>query len=253
MRCQYCGREAQPGQVYCECGHPISLSNDGYGAPTQGFNNVPDYGNIMTPDGRDLASLQRKSGMGAGGKILVMLLVIIMIGVGGFFGYKFIKGGDPLDESTWEKVDKDSFSITIPKSFKESNNIIELSQGYDRLGFFKGDKAGVYIAKAEFTSDIKQAIQQIGVEGLKQTTIQAGNQQTINGYKVTVKERGDLLYMEYPVTRKNYIDSTDKLWIVDATLITKDRMYEIEAYCAESEKDKYMDAMLKWIDSFKAK
>ena len=71
MRCQYCGREAQPGQVYCECGHPISLSGDtgfqqqGGGFP-QGVFPQGGFQQGFTPDGRDIYSLQKKAGMGLG-------------------------------------------------------------------------------------------------------------------------------------------------------------------------------------------
>ena len=102
MRCQYCGREAQPGQVYCECGHPISLSGNtgfqqGGGFPQDGFSQG-GFQQGFTPDGRDLYSLQKKSGMGLGGKILIMILVLALLGGGGFLAYKLIKGRDPLDE-----------------------------------------------------------------------------------------------------------------------------------------------------------
>lgn len=87
MRCQYCGREAQPGQVYCECGHPVSLSQGADPrASSFGFDQPPsDYDrNWYTPDGRSLSSLEKK-GMGAGGKIVIMLIVIMALAAGAFF------------------------------------------------------------------------------------------------------------------------------------------------------------------------
>ncbi len=252
MRCQYCGREAQPGQVYCECGHPVSLSGASSDPYAQGFQQPQGFGNMYTPDGRNLASLQ-KQGMGAGGKIAIMLIVILLVAAGGFLAFKLLTGGDILDESNWKKFEKSEFSITLPKSFEENNNVVHINSNSSKLAFYKGKQAGVYISKGEFTSQQKSAIQTYGLDAIKDSFIRVGNTRKVNGYQVTIKERGDMLYMEYPLTRSGYISGDDKLWIIDATLITKDRMYEIEAYCAESEKDKYSDVMFKWIDSFKVK
>ncbi len=207
----------------------------------------------MTPDGRDLASLQKKPGLSAGAKILLMLLVIVIIGVCGFVAFMIIKGGDELDENNWKKIDKSEFTITIPESFKESDNLIELDNEYTKLGYFKGKNAGVYISRSDFSAQEQSVIKQQGLAAMKKTMIEIGSRRKINGQQITVKERGDLLVTEFPATRKNYISGTDKLWVVDASLVLEDRLYEIEAYCAESEKDKYSEAMYKWIDSFKSK
>lgn len=256
MRCQYCGREAQPGQVFCECGHPVSLSTGAnHNAASYGFPEPPsDYDkNWLTPDGRSLSSLEKKPGMGVAGKIVIFLIIAAIVGVGGFFGYKFIKGQDLLDEGNWETADKAGFSITLPSAMKESDNIIEIDKKYDKLGYFKSDKAGVYIAKAEHTASSREAIQQYGLKRMKQLTIQMAKTRKINGQALDIKERGDLLVAEYSMNRKNFIKGTDKLWVLDATLITEQRLYEVQAFCAESEKDKYIDAMYKWVESFKAK
>ena len=256
MRCQYCGREAQPGQVYCECGHPISLSGNtgfqqGGGFPQDGFSQG-GFQQGFTPDGRDLYSLQKKSGMGLGGKILIMILVLALLGGGGFLAYKFIKGRDPLDESSWKKIDKAEFSITLPISMKESDNIVDIGSGYKRLAFYKGDKTAAYLAKYDNTN-VTAMIKSQGIEGTKAYLIENLKRRKINNHQLEPKTRGDLITVEYPVQRKNYIKDTDKLWMLDATLVTDTFAYEIEFFCAESEKDKYIDAMYKWADSFKAK
>ena len=255
MRCQYCGREAQPGQVYCECGHPISLSGGtDYGA-SGGFPDPPsDYDrNWFTPDGRSLSSLEKKSGMGAGGKILIMLIVLAIIGVGAFVGYKLIKGKDVLDEDSWEKRDLGGCTITIPSALEESDNIIELNQNYKKLGFFTSENAAVYVTQYQLSADEQSVLQaQGGVDTLKKNIIDTDKRRKINGQQLDPKQRGDLICVEYPATKKNYIKSTDDVWILNATLVTQKGVYELEACCPKADKDKYIDSMYKWLESFKA-
>ena len=161
MRCQYCGREAQPGQVYCECGHPVSLSQGADPrASSFGFDQPPsDYDrNWYTPDGRSLSSLEKK-GMGAGGKIVIMLIVIMALAAGAFFAYKFItQSKDLLDEDNWKKQSVSKGSITLPSAMKESDNIIELNKSYSRLGFFTSDKAAVYLLEFQLTAEQKKVV-----------------------------------------------------------------------------------------------
>lgn len=255
MRCQYCGREAQPGQVYCECGHPISLSGGtDYGA-SGGFPEPPsDYDrNWYTPDGRSLSSLEKKSGMGAGGKILIMLIVLAIIGVGAFVGYKLIKGKDVLDEDSWEKRDLGGCTITIPSALEESDNVIELNQNYKKLGFFTSENAAVYVTQYQLSADEQSVLQaQGGVDTLKKNIIDTDKRRKINGQQLDPKQRGNLICVEYPATKKNYIKSTDEVWILNATLVTQKGVYELEACCPKADKDKYIDSMYKWLESFKA-
>ena len=215
MRCQYCGREAQPGQVYCECGHPISLSggND-YGAAS-GFHEPPsDYDkNWYTPDGRSLSSLEKKPGMGFGVKVLIMLIIFALICVGVFFAFKLFKSKDVLDEDSWEKRELGSCTITIPSALKESDNIIELNSNYTKLGFFTSENAAVHVTQYQLSDNEKQVLEaQGGVNTIKQNLIATSKKRKINGQQLDPKERGDLICVEYPATKKHYISSTDDVW-----------------------------------------
>ena len=255
MRCQYCGREAQPGQVYCECGHPISLSggND-YGAAS-GFHEPPsDYDkNWYTPDGRSLSSLEKKPGMGFGVKVLIMLIIFALICVGVFFAFKLFKSKDVLDEDSWEKRELGSCTITIPSALKESDNIIELNSNYTKLGFFTSENAAVHVTQYQLSDNEKQVLEaQGGVNTIKQNLIATSKKRKINGQQLDPKERGDLICVEYPATKKHYISSTDDVWVLDATLVTQKGVYELEACCPKADKDKYIDSMYKWLESFKA-
>lgn len=255
MRCQYCGREAQPGQVYCECGHPVSLSqgSDPY-ASSRGFDAPPsDYDrNWYTPDGRSLSSLEKKSGMGVGGKIVILLLVVALLGVGAFVAFKIITGRDVLNEDSWEKRDLSKGSITLPSAMKESDNIIELNNQYSRIGFFTSDKAAVYLLELQIPAEQKNLLQtQQGLNTIRQNLIATNKRRKINGYQLDPKERGEFIFVEYPATKKNYIKSTDDVWVVNASLVTANGLYEMEAYCPKAEKDKYLESMYKWLESFK--
>lgn len=255
MRCQYCGREAQPGQVYCECGHPVSLSQGADPrASSFGFDEPPsDYDrNWYTPDGRSLSSLEKK-GMGAGGKIVIMLIVIMALAAGAFFAYKFItQSKDLLDEDNWEKKSFSKGSITLPSAMKESDNIIELSKDYTKLAFFTSDNAAVYLLEYKMPADKMEYMKTPeGLNAIKQNLITYNKRRKINNYQLDPKQHGELICFEYPSTKKNYIKSTSELWVVNASLVTPNGLYEMEAYCPKAEKDKYLDAMYKWLESFK--
>ena len=83
--------------------------------------------------------------------------------------------------------------------------------------------------------------------------IKQGGEQIVNGQPLDPKELGDKIYVEFPATKDGYIEVTDLLWEVDATLVTQNAVYEIEVYCPEQDKDIYRDSMVKWIESFEVK
>ena len=182
-----------------------------------------------------------------------MLIIFALIGVGVFFAFKLFKSKDVLNEDSWEKRELGSCTITIPRALEESDNIIELNSNYTKLGFFTSENAAVHVTQYQLSDNEKQVLEaQGGVNTIKQNLIATSKKRKINGQQLDPKERGDLICVEYPATKKHYISSTDDVWVLDATLVTQKGVYELEACCPKADKDKYIDSMYKWLESFKA-
>lgn len=244
MKCEYCGRKLKDGELTCECGHAAGSSPKDerpQGAETK-------QESILTPDGRDLSSLKKPAKLSKGANAAIILAMALFFAVGAFIIYKLIIGADLRDEDTWKKIDKDTFSITLPSAMKESDDKKELDADYEKLGFFKAGKASVYISKADFNEDEKKMLKLRGVEGVRNWTLENAQRQKLNARK-----EDDLIIVELAVRQDDLVKGTDELWQISGTLITEDCIYQIDAFCAYSEMKNYAECMLKWIKSFKVK
>lgn len=239
MKCSSCGRELKEGTLVCECGQAVGEEKAG--------------GETKTPDGRDLASLEKPAVTSRTTNVLIVCAMAVVIGIIAFFVYKMIIGRELTDEKGWKKFETDSFSITMPDVLKESDKISESDPDYTRLGFYTSEKIAVYITKASLNDEEKAVIKKSGVDAVKKNMISQGAKQTIGGQPLDPKELGDAIYVEFAATKDGYIEVTDLLWEVDATIVTEQALYEVEIYCPEVDKDIYRESMLKWLESFEAK
>ena len=208
---------------------------------------------LKTPDGRSLASLEKPAAMSRRTNVLIILAMAVVIGVIAFFVYKLIIGRDLNDEKGWKKFETDSFSITMPDVLKESDKISESDPDYTKLGFYTSEKIAVYVTKASLNEEEKSIVKSSGIDTIRKSMIRKGSEQMINGYHLDPKQLGKVIYVEFPATKDGYIEVTDLLWEIDATLVTEDALYEVEVYCPEEDKDLYGESMLKWIESFEVK
>ena len=245
MKCKYCGRELGPEEIICECGHAAGSSpQDERPEKTE-----IKQENVMTPDGRSLESLKKPAAkLSKGANAAIILAMAVVFAVGAFIVYKLIMGYDLRDEDSWKKIDKDSYSITLPGAMKESDDKKELDSDYERLGFFKAAKASVYISKADFNEDEKKMMRLRGVDGVRNWTLENAQNQKLNARK-----EGDLIIVELAVKQDDLVKGTDELWEISGTLITEEGMYQIDTYCAYTEMSKYAECMIKWIKSFELK
>ena len=244
MKCKYCGRELNPDELICECGHAAGSS------PEDKSLQIADKKReaVMTPDGRSLESLQKPAKLSKGANVVIFLVMAVVFAIGAFIIYKLIINADLRDEDTWKNIDKDGYSITLPGAMKESDDKKELDADYQKLGFFKANKASVYISKVDFNEDEKKMLKLRGVDGVRNWTLENAQQKKFNARK-----EGELIIVELAVRQEDLVKGTDELWQISGTLITEECIYQIDAYCAYSEMDKYAECMLKWIGSFKVK
>ena len=208
---------------------------------------------LKTPDGRSLASLEKPTVTNRTTNVLIICAMAVVIGIIAFFVYKMIVGRELTDEKGWKKFETDSFSITMPDVLKESDKISETDPDYKKLGFYTSEKIAVYVTKAALNEEEKAVVKKSGIDAIKKNMIKQGAKQTIVGQPIDPKELGDAIYVEFAVTKDGYIDVTDLLWEVDATIVTEEALYEVEIYCPEVDKDIYRESMLKWLESFEVK
>lgn len=240
LKCKECGRELPPGETKCQCSESSNKKQK----------NDDTTEKVMTPDGRDLASLEKKPAPSKK-RVIVLSVILAVVCIAGVILYFALKGPDPLDESTWRKVEKDGYSITLPEALKENDNINEDDPDFEKIGFFVCDTAAVYISKSELNEAEKDLVKKSGVEKIRQDMIKNSKKMKLDNQSMTVKMQGDLVITEYAEVRQQYLKSSEDVWIVTAVLVTEDSIYEIEGCCSRDDKDKYHDAMYKWLESFK--
>jgi len=240
VKCKECGRELPPGETKCPCSESSNKKQK----------NDDTTEKVMTPDGRDLASLEKKPAPSKK-RVIVLSVILVAVCIAGVILYFALKGPDPLDESTWRKVEKDGYSITLPEALKENDNINEDDPDFEKIGFFVCDTAAVYISKSELNPAEKKLVKESGVEKIRRDMIKNSKKVKLDNETMTVEMHGDLVVTEYAEVRQKYLKSSEDVWIVTAVLVTEDSVYEIENCCCRDDKDKYHDAMYKWLESFK--
>lgn len=222
MTCQYCGREVEAGQQFCECGHPI-LNTAAAGSPSY-------------------AAVPMKRSSPSVPKFVWILLAVVLLGAGGYFFSHFMDSRNLVNEDTWHEVSGSGYTVTIPKALKKSDKTLQTSSGYKVIGFYTSTEAAFSVAT---TSS----------EGLSTDDLMLYfSNYSIDGQKLEPKKlKDDMIYFEYTRTQKDVIKKSDNLFIVDAMCVVDDKIYEAYAYCANEDKDKYRDSMIKWVESFEVK
>ncbi len=242
VKCKACGRELPPGETECSCGEICDEVQE------KEKDDATEI--ILTPDGRDLASLEKKQS-GSKTRIIVLTAILAVVCIAGVILFFVLRSGDPLDEDTWRSVKKDGYSITLPKALEENDNIHEDDPDFKKIGFFVCDTAAVYISKSELNEAEKDLVKKSGVEKIRQDMIKNSKKMKLDNQSMTVKMQGDLVITEYAEVRQQYLKSSEDVWIVTAVLVTEDSIYEIEGCCSRDDKDKYHDSICKWLESFK--
>ena len=245
MNCPYCGREVEEGKAFCECGRPVSLASGGGSvSPNTSFEQQ-----LST---QTLASVQRKTKAPI---LPIIIIVLAALAAGVFFLLKFMAEKNIVKEDTWEVVDTAEYSVKLPTAMKEeTEKMVQLNvTGSDikKLNFFTCTKAAFYATARRLTDAEKEMYQ--GYDTAKIMELFQPIKHSVNGVEVKPGVRGNYIFYEYPVTRKNYISSTDNVWEIEAIYFTSHSLYELSVYCPEDEKDTYRESMLKWLDSFEPK
>lgn len=252
MNCPYCGREVQDGEVFCACGRPVNLSGAAAGSTPQptAQNRPVGAASPYLPEGVSLESLHKPARRGAP-IWLVALVLLACVGVILFFMFR---NSDITDESKWATINRPDYSFKAPKALKDERKRM-VTIGADLLDFYSGKEAAILINKSNWNSSQKKMIEELGKDATKAQIFSLFSRRSItkNGVKTDLvpETRGDYVYFTMDTHEKNYIGKSDEVFEINAYYITDDAMYEVSAYCAESDKDKYKETLFKMIDSFR--
>ena len=235
MKCMYCGQDNPDGAVYCRCGRPLTLGG-GYG----GQNPFP----MQTPD----MVKHRKSV-----PVLPIILVLLMlVAAGGLFYYRNYLKASLTDESKWGTISGSGYSIKAPKLMKKGDMLTVGSEESKLLDFYTCEEMGFDVSVYNYSADEKKMYGDLDAKAYLAAYKLSGRVQKINGQelKFQVREGENYLYAGYNVHRPNHVGKSDDVYFIEAMFPSKDGYYLVDAYCAESDKGKYEEYLLKMLDSF---
>lgn len=236
MKCMYCGQDNPDGEVFCVCGRPLTLGG-GYGTQAPPFP-------FQTPD-----QVKHRKALPKGP---IILLLIVLLGVGGFFYYRHYMQSSMTDESKWQTINGNGYSITVPKVMKKSKMLTVEGSEMELLDFYTSEDAGFDVSVYRYSEEEKSLYGKLGAKDYRAAMVASGRTVKINDQKLDFKVREDenYLYAGYNVHRANHIGKSDDVYYIEAMYPCDDCYYQVDVYCAESDKSKYESIMLKWLDSF---
>ena len=245
MDCPYCGRKVAEGKTFCECGRPVSLSAAAAGsspAPKSDFQQMLDQQTLSSVKGKKQVPI-----------LPIVIIVAACIAIGVVFLMKFISEGNIVKEDTWEVIDEPKYSIKLPTAMSDKTEKMLTVQGdsYEKIAFYTCSKAAVYITGRGLHDAEKEMYG--GASTSEIMKLYEPITRKVNDVVVVPQQREKYVFYEMAMHRANYISDTDEVWEIQSIRFTDDHLYEVSAYCPESEKDKYRESMLKWLDSFEPK
>ena len=244
MKCQYCGRDNPDGSTYCECGRPLSLGgqSSSSGGYTSSTNSPFSY--------QTLDSVKRTRHIPV---VPIIVLLCALIGVGVFFGLRWLDQKHMTDESSWKLISEPLSSITVPSALDKGEMLTIQGSDLEHLCFYTSRLAGFDVSMHKYTDPEKEMYS--GLDAKSFASIQTLRTVKINGQEVKYKERSgkNYLYGEFSRHCPNYVGKSDEVWFIESMFPTPDGCFFVNVYCAEEDKDQYRESMLKWLDSFTSK
>ena len=239
MKCMYCGQDNPDGAVYCRCGRPLTLGG-GYGGQMNPFP-------MQTPD-----MVKHRKAV----PIMPIILVLLMIvAAGGFFYYRNYLKASVTDESKWQTISGSGYSIKAPKAMKKGEMLTVSGGDSTLLDFYTCEEMGFDVSVHNYTDEEKKMYGELDAKAYLAAYKLSGRVQKINGQelKFEVREGQNYVYAGYNVHRPNYVGKSDEVYYIESLFPYGDGYYQVNAYCAEEDKDKYEEYLLKLLDSFDEK
>ena len=224
MRCNVCGRELKPGQMFCQCGNTVG--NDAGGQLNV---NAPSSNKMML--------------FGAlGGLALFIVLGIIIFSV--------ITGSSSAikDRTKWEHITGNGFEMTVPSGLKEGNAFTP-TPNYTVVKALRSNEIAIEVSSVTYQS--------LGVSGVSRKKLEEivranlGSIEVTDGGSAEPKEHGNMIYYEYTQEGNGPFFGSGKAHIIDGMFVGTSAIYEVCIACPESKYAEYEESIFAWYDSFR--
>lgn len=247
MKCQYCGRDNPDGETFCECGRPLRLGGTS-SAPASTGGYTPSSDSPFASQTLDSVKRTRSIPWAP-----IIVVICALIGVGVFFGLRWLQGKHVTDESSWKTIDEPLFSITASPDLDKGEMLTVQGGAEDLIGFYTSRLAGFDVRIRKYTDPEKEVYGKLSAADFAKA--QKIRTVKINGQEVKYETRAgkNYIYAEYNRHCINHIKKTDEVWYIEAMFPTANCYYIVDAYCAQEDKDAYRESLFKWLDSFTPK
>lgn len=223
MRCNVCGRELKPGQMFCQCGNTVGNAS---GASL----------NVNAPSSNKLILI--------GAIVGLVLLAAIGTIVAVIFGSA---GSAVKDRTKWERISGSGFQMTVPSGMREGEVFVE-SEGFTKLKALRSGQIAIEVSSVSYSSVGITKINRKKLEELIRANLKSLD---VNGQNAEPKEHGTMVYYDYTTESSGIFFGTKDVHIVDGMFVGKNALYEVCVACPESKYAEYEESIFAWYDSFK--
>jgi len=181
--------------------------------------------------------------------IIAVIVVVLVLALGFVIGKNVLYGTGYgiTHDSTWETVEGADWRITIPTGLKE-NTDMQPDPGTVLEGCYRNNEAVVGITSLAMTEDQQKML--ANMTGVQKKLIENFPKETDEGIPIEAQQRGRMVYVEYAMNYPGVFFGTDRVEIVDAILMGKTKVWEIQIYVPADKYGDYQEYVYRWLDSF---
>ncbi|MCR5718282.1 MAG: hypothetical protein K6F80_04510 [Oscillospiraceae bacterium] len=230
MRCNVCGRELPPGQMFCQCGNTVSNSQGGY---EYDYNGGAGDLNVNSSSGKTML-IAVIAGI-AVFAVIIAVIVSMLLGA----------GSNITDPTKWETVSTAHYQMTRPKSMKEIDFKMDMGNVTD-LGTYRTGDVMMNIGTFQFTAEQKKYLKRKKVAEQLKSLLPA-----FAGEGAAIQERGNMCYTETEMDVPGAFFGNSKVKYVSAYYVSNNGMYVVQVITPVGKYAKYQDSIFAWMDSFR--
>ena len=242
----YCGRENPDNETFCECGRPLKLGGSSSTPSSGGY--TPSADSPFASQTLDSVKRTRSIPWTP-----IIILILACIGVGVFFGLRWLQGKHVTDEASWQTIDQPMYSIKVPSDLDKGEMLTVNDGAFDLLDFYTSRLTGFNVYYHKYVDTEKQVYSGLTIDQFND--LQSLVKRTVNGQEIKnqVGASGKYIFYESHLHRPNYIKKSDEIWYIEALFPLENSCYFVDIYCAEEDKDEYRESLFKMLDTFEPK